>query len=88
MNQDDFRDKTQELQREAEQTSENIKSKAQETVRDFREAAADWQKRAMETTRRAARAADDYVHNSPWKVLGPTALGCFLLGYIIGRRSD
>lgn len=47
-----------------------------------------WSTRALETGRKAAQATDDYVHDSPWVVIGSVALGCFLLGYILGQSRD
>jgi uncharacterized membrane protein len=46
-----------------------------------------WSTRAFETGRKAAQATDDYVHDSPWIVMGSVALGCFLVGYLLGRRE-
>ena len=47
-----------------------------------------WSTRAMETGRKAAQVTDDYVHESPWIVIGSVALGCFLLGYVLGQARD
>jgi uncharacterized membrane protein len=46
-----------------------------------------WSTRAFETGRKAAQVTDDYVHDSPWVVIGSVGLGCFLLGYLLGSRE-
>jgi len=33
-----------------------------------------------------ARAADDYVHHSPWTLIGAAALVAVAVGYVVGRR--
>jgi ElaB/YqjD/DUF883 family membrane-anchored ribosome-binding protein len=41
---------------------------------------------ALNEARNTARAADDYVHDSPWPLIGAAALVAAALGYVLGRR--
>ena len=40
----------------------------------------------VDRTRIAARATDEYVHDSPWVLIGASALLAAAVGYLIGRR--
>ena len=46
-----------------------------------------WSTRAMAAGRKAAGVTDDYVHESPWIVIGSVAFGCLLLGFLLGQAS-
>jgi len=37
-------------------------------------------------TRATARATDDYVHDSPWQVIGVAAALSLAIGWLLGRR--
>jgi ElaB/YqjD/DUF883 family membrane-anchored ribosome-binding protein len=43
---------------------------------------------AWRNARAAARAADQYVHRSPWALIGAAALVAAAVGYVFGRRED
>jgi ElaB/YqjD/DUF883 family membrane-anchored ribosome-binding protein len=43
---------------------------------------------AIENTRKAALATDEYVHRSPWVVIGATALTGVLLGALLRGNRD
>jgi ElaB/YqjD/DUF883 family membrane-anchored ribosome-binding protein len=41
---------------------------------------------ALNKARHTVRAADDYVHDSPWALIGAAALVAAAVGYVLGRR--
>ena len=84
MNKNDIQDKAQEWQGDAEEATQNLRSKA----RELQETAQEWQRKATEAARKAASAADDYVHENPWTVIAPVAIGFFALGFLLGRSRD
>jgi ElaB/YqjD/DUF883 family membrane-anchored ribosome-binding protein len=43
---------------------------------------------AIENTRAAAKATDEYVHRSPWIVIGATAVAGLLLGALLRGGRD
>ena len=88
MNKEEFQDRSQEAQDEIQQAAEGVRSKVQDKAKQFQQTAQDWQRRAAKTSREAAAAADDYVHENPWPIVGSVALGCFILGFIMGRSRD
>jgi ElaB/YqjD/DUF883 family membrane-anchored ribosome-binding protein len=88
MNKSDIQDKTQEWKDKAEGKAEELRTKVQDKAREFSETAREWQERARESTRRAARLTDEYVHENAWSVLASVALGCLIIGILIGRNSD
>ena len=88
MDKNDLKDKTQEWQGDAREAAQDLRSKAQNKAREFQEKAQEWQRRASETARNAASAADDYVHENPWTVIAPVAIGFFALGFLLGRSRD
>ena len=70
------------------QTSESFREKAQQATEAMRQNLAELQRKATENARRAAQATDDYVHENPWPGIGCVALGCFILGVLVGRSRD
>ena len=88
MNKTDVQDKAQEWKEQAEGTAQQVRSKVKEKARDLRDTAKEWQERAAEGTRRAVQVTDQYVHENTWSVLASVALGCLILGILIGRSSD
>jgi ElaB/YqjD/DUF883 family membrane-anchored ribosome-binding protein len=75
---------TQEQQNEGQ----NLASKVQDKANEWQQNAQEWQRRTTESARRAMDATDDYVHENPWPVIGSVALGCLVLGFILGRNRD
>jgi len=73
---------------ELPQTSENFREKAQQATEAMGQNLAEWQRKATENARRAAQFTDEYVHENPWPVIGCVALGCFVLGVLVGRSRD
>src|ERR1051325_602414 len=45
-----------------------------------------WRHRTVEFTRKAAQATDGYVRENPWIVAACVAIGCFALGFLLGRE--
>ena len=88
MNKNDIQDKAQDWQGDAEEAVQSLRSKAQDKARELQETAQEWQRRATEAARKAASAADDYVHENPWAVIAPVAIGFFALGFLLGRNRD
>jgi ElaB/YqjD/DUF883 family membrane-anchored ribosome-binding protein len=41
---------------------------------------------AWNKARTTARATDEYVHDSPWTLIGAAALVAAAVGYVLGRR--
>ena len=70
------------------ETSQNFRDKAQQATEAMRQNLAEWQRKATENARRAAEFTDNYVHENPWPVIGGVALGCFILGLLVGRSRD
>ena len=70
------------------QTSESFREKAQHATEAMKQNLAEWQRKATENARRAAQVTDNYVHENPWPVIGCVALGCFILGVLVGRSRD
>jgi uncharacterized membrane protein len=49
----------------------------------------EWRRRTVELTRKAADATDGYVRENPWITAACVAIGCFTLGFLLGRsRND
>lgn len=48
--------------------------------------AGEWRERTVKFTRKAAGVADDYVRDNPWIVAAGVAIGCFTLGFLLGRQ--
>ena len=88
MNKSDVKDKAQDLQDQAEDTAQDLKSRVQDTAKNLQKTAQQWQKQAVKTSRRAAQATDEYVHDNPWTVITSVAIGCFALGFLLGRDRD
>ena len=88
MNKNDIQDKAQDWQGDAEEAVQGFRSKAQDKARELQETAQEWQRKATEAARKAATAADDYVHENPWTVIAPVAIGFFALGFLLGRSRD
>ena len=66
------------------QAASSIKDKA----RALQESAQEWQRKATEATRKAATATDTYVRQNPWNAVAYVAIGCFALGFLVGRCRD
>jgi ElaB/YqjD/DUF883 family membrane-anchored ribosome-binding protein len=77
MNKDQMKEKAQDWQ-----------ESAQESVEELREEASRWQEKAKQMARDAGSKADDYVHESPWIVIGLIAVLSFALGALLARRRD
>src|ERR1051326_6729576 len=60
-------------------------STIKQKVSAVQETAQEWQRKATEATRKAASATDNYVRENPWNAVGCAALGCFVLGFLLGR---
>jgi uncharacterized membrane protein len=45
-----------------------------------------WRRRTVQFTRKAADATDGYVRENPWIIAACVAIGCFTLGFLLGRR--
>jgi ElaB/YqjD/DUF883 family membrane-anchored ribosome-binding protein len=88
MKTNEIQDKAQEWQGEAKDAARNLQSKLKDKAADLQEAAQEWQQRAAEATRKAARATDEYVHENPWPVVASVAVGCLVLGFLLGRSRD
>jgi ElaB/YqjD/DUF883 family membrane-anchored ribosome-binding protein len=41
---------------------------------------------AVETVRATARATDEYVHKTPWPVIGAAVVVALGIGFLLGRR--
>src|ERR1043165_4073769 len=48
----------------------------------------EWRRRTVEFTRKAADATDGYVRENPWITAACVAIGCFTLGFLLGRTRD
>jgi ElaB/YqjD/DUF883 family membrane-anchored ribosome-binding protein len=71
--------------------AENIAERASDNGRrlgDAMDTVQQWQEQATETMRKAAKATDDYVRQNPWPSIGYAAIGCLVLGFILGRSRD
>jgi uncharacterized membrane protein len=49
------------------------------------EEAVAWPRKTVDATRRAANATNDYIHESPWLVIGSIAVVCFTAGFLLAR---
>jgi ElaB/YqjD/DUF883 family membrane-anchored ribosome-binding protein len=63
-----------------------LRTRVESSIEHAREATNEGMNRAVAGTRKAARATDDYVRTNPWKVIGLTAAGGFLLGALLRRK--
>ena len=88
MNKSDVQDKAQDWKDKAQEGAENLRSKAQNKAKELQQTAKEWQNRAVEGSRRAAQVTDEYVHDNPWGVLASVALGCLIIGILIGRSNE
>jgi len=72
----------------AERPSESISAlhDARRALTDIRRSSRAAAQAAVDKTRIAARATDHYIHDSPWVVIGASALLAAAVGYFIGRR--
>ena len=71
---------------EATQQLPGVCSNASERLTDLRRKSQAMAQSAWDKTRNTARAADDYVHDSPWRLIGAAALVAAAVGYVLGRR--
>ena len=69
-------------------TMQDLSSKVQDKAKEFQKTAQQWQRKAVKTSQQAAKATDEYVHENPWAIIGSVALGCFLVGFVLGRSRD
>ena len=88
MDNDNLKDKAGALRDKAEETAEDLQAKLKEKAGQFQESVREWQRRATDTTRRAAESADTYVRENPWNAIAYVAVGCFALGFLVGRSRD
>ncbi len=65
---------------------EVARGKFEEKLGSARTRLADVSQAAIGTARKTAAAADDYVHDSPWTVIGITAAAGILIGFLAARR--
>jgi len=63
-------------------------STLKEKARAVQQTAQEWQRQATEATRKAAKATDDYVRGNPWNAMACVAVGCFVVGFLLGRTRD
>ena len=77
-------EKVQDFAEQAEQARRSFKEKA----RALGQKAQDWQRQAMDTGREVAQNTDNYVRENPWNAIAYVGIGCFLLGWLIGRNRD
>jgi ElaB/YqjD/DUF883 family membrane-anchored ribosome-binding protein len=42
----------------------------------------------MDQTRKTATITNEYVHESPWAIIGASTLASFVLGVLIGHRKE
>ena len=88
MNSNDFTQTTKTHQQDNPQGFEAQKRTIKDTARAVKDTAQQWQRQATEATRKAAQATDVYVHENPWAIIGYVALGCFTIGFLLGRSRD
>ena len=88
MNTSNIMERSSQGQQSNPQQTNEPTSALKEKAQAFQEAALEWQRKATEATRRAAIATDDYVHENPWSIMGYVAIGCFAIGYLLGRSRD
>lgn len=62
------------------------RGKFEEKLGSARARLADASQAAVGTVRETAAAADDYVHDSPWTVIGIAAAVGILIGFLAARR--
>lgn len=62
------------------------RGKFEEKLGSARARLADASQAAVGTARKRAAAADDYVHDSPWIVIGIAAAAGILIGFLAARR--
>ena len=60
--------------------------KVQESLKVVKEKLMAAEAAFMEQTRQAAKITDQYVHESPWKAVGISAVAGLLVGILIARR--
>jgi len=71
---------------EATQRLPGVCANASERLTDLRRKSQAMAQLSWDRTRNTARAADDYVHDSPWRLIGAAALVAAEVGYVLGRR--
>jgi ElaB/YqjD/DUF883 family membrane-anchored ribosome-binding protein len=71
---------------EATQELRAVCDKTGETLAGFGRKSQAMAQSAWYRARITARAADDYVHDSPWALIGAAALVAATVGYVLGRR--
>jgi ElaB/YqjD/DUF883 family membrane-anchored ribosome-binding protein len=71
---------------EVTQQLRGVCPKASETLTGFGRKTQAMADSAWNKARNTARAADDYVHDSPWRLIGAAALVAAAVGYVLGRR--
>ncbi len=62
------------------------RAKFEEKLRSAKARLADASQPVFDTTREAAAAADDYVHGSPWTVIGVAIAAGVLIGFFAAKR--
>jgi|SRR5258706_14840033 ElaB/YqjD/DUF883 family membrane-anchored ribosome-binding protein len=88
MNKSDVQDKAQDLLDKAKETAQDLKAQIQDKAKDLQKTAQQWQRKAVKSSRQAAQATDEFVHENPWTVIASVAVGCFAIGFLLGRRRD
>ena len=61
-------------------------AKIEEKLGSVRARLTDASQAAVDKARKTAAAADDYVHASPWTVIGVAAAAGILIGFLAARR--
>jgi ElaB/YqjD/DUF883 family membrane-anchored ribosome-binding protein len=71
---------------EATQELPDVCGKASERLTGFGRKGQAIAETAWHKARDKAQAADDYVHDSPWRLIGAAALVAAAVGYVLGRH--
>ena len=81
----DLQEKTFEA---AKDNFEDLEEKGSKLTEKVKDTAQEWQRQATEATRKAAKATDGYVRDNPWNAVAYVAIGCFVIGLLLGRSRD
>jgi ElaB/YqjD/DUF883 family membrane-anchored ribosome-binding protein len=65
-----------------------IRNRVESSIQNVKSSVSSTAQSAIDNTRAAAKATDEYVHRSPWVVIGVTAVAGVLLGALLrGSRK-
>ncbi len=77
---------------QASETAQEYANRAGAPLKDkaraFGQKAQEWQRQAVDKTRDLAQNTDDYVRENPWNAVIYVGIGCFLVGWLMGRSRD